>query len=176
MRAQAIKFITAAAIACMASTAAQAQKLLEPEDAFKVQAQQVSPTEVDFTYKMAPGFMLYRDRFSVVTSGGTARVKDIIIPPGMKKFDKAMGQELEMYRDSVTVRVTVAPGQGSPGTLVASAQGCAVEQGLCYPPFTKAWVMRPIDIENFSGAGCPASGKKLATTTAPPERKPVGQC
>lgn len=120
-----------------------------PEKAFKVEAKQVSPTEVDFVYQIAPGYVLYRDRFAMVMSGGSTQVSAVAIPAGEKKFDKALNQEMEMYRDRVTVKVTLKPGQGSPGTLVATAQGCAFAQGVCYPPFNKAWSLGPVNVDTL---------------------------
>ena len=149
--------LSAVAVSLSLTTfAAHGDTLLSPQEAFKVQAKQVSNTEINFTYRIAPGYVLYKDHFEMIMSNGSAKVADVILPPGVRKFDKAMNKDMETYRDQVTVRVKIQPGQGTQGTLIAKAQGCAVEQGVCYPPFNKAWALGPVNIDSVmdSHAGC----------------------
>lgn len=156
-----IRTMLAAALVAV-SMPSWAQELLPPNVAFQVQAKQVSSTEIVFAYQIAPGYVLYKDRFTMIMSGGNAKVADVIIPNGEIKYDKAMKQDMEMYRNQVTVRVKIKPGQGTQGTLIATAQGCATEQGVCYPPINKAWSIGPVNVDSLmSNHAAACAGKDL---------------
>ena len=112
--------------------------LLQLDEAFRVSARWVEPGVVELHYLIAPGYHLYRDRFSFRTDQGSASVAAIELPPALERFDPAMGQQMRYYADHVTVRVRLAGGHRAV-KLTATAQGCAAELGVCYPPLVRVF-------------------------------------
>ena len=93
---------------------------------------------VELEYIIAPGYHLYRDRFSFKTDNPAVTVAGVELPPPLEKFDKAMGKNMRYYTERVVVRVRLA-GAIQTVKLVATAQGCAAIVGVCYAPITKAF-------------------------------------
>lgn len=149
-------FLLIAAVAA-ASVASAAQDLLPPEKAYRVESRQVGQGVVEFDYQIAPGYILYKDRFSAELVGVPGRL-EVELPPPQTKLDHVTNHQVDFYRDRVTVRVKLPGGQAKPAAgVVATAQGCAVEAGVCYPPVKATWVAQgAIDVEAMMGrsAGC----------------------
>ena len=118
-------------------TQAQAD-LLQLDEAFRVSARWVEPGVVELHYLIAPGYHLYRDRFSFRTDKGSVSVAVIDLPPALERFDPAMGQKMRYYADHVTVRVRLADGHRAV-KLTTTAQGCAADLGVCYPPLVRVF-------------------------------------
>lgn len=140
-----------------ASVVGAAHDLLPPEKAYRVDSRQVGQGVVEFNYQIAPGYILYKDRFSAELVGVPGRL-EVELPPAQTKLDHVTNRQVDFYRDRVTVRVKLPGGQAKPaGGVVATAQGCAVEAGVCYPPVKATWVAQgAIDVEAMMGrsAGC----------------------
>ncbi len=132
-----LRSATAWILAACGSAQAQAD-LLQPDEAFRVSARWVEPGVVEFQYLIAPGYHLYRDRFSFRTDPVTVAVSAIDLPPALERFDPALGQKTRYYADRVTVRIRLAGGQRNV-KLTATAQGCAAEMGVCYPPLVRVF-------------------------------------
>jgi thiol:disulfide interchange protein len=140
-----LRSATAWILAAYGSARAQAD-LLQPDEAFRVSALLLEPGVVELQYLIAPGYHLYRDRFSFRTDSVSASISAIDLPPAHERFDPALGQKTRYYADRVTVRVRLAGGHRAV-KLTATAQGCAAEMGVCYPP-----VIRTFELPAY-GAG-----------------------
>ncbi len=127
-----------------------AETYLEPEQAFSFSARMIDKTNVEVRYDIAPGYYMYRERFAF--KARDARLGAPAIPPGKVKFDETFAKNVETYRGSVAIRMTVDA--ASPFVLEATAQGCA-DAGLCYSPMSSS---APLD---------PAGAAAAAVTVAP---------
>ncbi len=112
--------------------------LLQLEEAFRVSARCVEPGVVEVHYLIAPGYHLYRDRFSFKADPASVAIAAIDWPPALERFDPAMGQKMRYYADRVSVRIRLADGHRAV-KLTTIAQGCAAELGVCYPPVIRAF-------------------------------------
>ncbi len=104
------------------------QRALSPDQAFRIQSTQRDPNAVVFKFTMQPGYILYHDRFAF--SG--ADIERVDLPDPESKFDPVLGKTVLFYRGTVSARVLLRP-TPSRSLLVASAQGCAQDIGVCYP-------------------------------------------
>lgn len=141
MNTQRRAFLHAVAAACMAAFCVSVYaepELLQPDDAFRASARRVEARVVELEYIIAPGYHLYRDRFSFKTDNPAVTVAGVELPPPQEKFDKVMGQTMRYYTERVAVRVRLA-GANQTVKLVATVQGCAAIVGVCYAPLTKAF-------------------------------------
>jgi thioredoxin:protein disulfide reductase len=111
---------------------ARSEEPLPPEQAFKFSARALDAQTFLVRYDIAPGYYLYRDKFSFDAAPVQLGTPDM--PAGKIKNDEFFGK-VETYRDRLEIRVPVA--SGIPGvaavTLKAVSQGCA-DLGVCYPP------------------------------------------
>lgn len=113
----------------LASLSLQAQELLDPEQAFRFSARAVDAQTVELRWEIAPGYYMYRDKFSFAVEPGVLGTVDL--PPGIVKEDETFGR-VETYRDLFSVRLPLSGVNGNI-TLRATSQGCA-DIGICYPP------------------------------------------
>jgi thiol:disulfide interchange protein DsbD len=111
--------------------------LLEADQAFHLSTRVVNPTTIETSWKIAPGYYLYRDKFKFEVLDGAVSLKDPVFPAGKKKQDPLFG-EVETYLKSVKVRLPFERKEGVLTTrLRITAQGCNEPVGVCYPPITK---------------------------------------
>lgn len=109
-----------------------ADEPLEPEQAFRFSAQAIDAHTVEVRWEIAPGYYMYRDKFSfAVEPGNIGNGGKVELPAGVVKQDETFGR-VETYRDLLRVQL---PLEGASGriTLRATGQGCA-DIGICYPP------------------------------------------
>jgi len=113
--------------------AAEAE-LLEPEKAFRFSARLQDPRTIEVTYRIAPGYYLYRDKFRFSAAPAEVKLAAPQIPRGKRKRDEFFG-EVETHRGDLTIIVPFeVEGAGLTGlTLTATSQGCA-DVGVCYVP------------------------------------------
>ncbi len=130
---------TLAALAAWAlfASAASAQELLEPDKAFRFSARALDPSILEITYRIAPGYYLYRKNFKLeLKEPAGAALGEPQFPPGHMKKDPIFG-ETEIFRDEVKIRAPVAlPPGAKQVTLLAGSQGCS-DIGVCYVPETR---------------------------------------
>jgi len=107
-----------------------ADDFLDPERAFVLSVRVLDAKRLELSYKAAPGYYLYRERFKFASPD--AKLGEPQIPPGKKHYDTALEQNVETYHDGVVVVLPVVSA-GKSFTLNATHQGCA-DKGLCYPP------------------------------------------
>ena len=134
--------------------------LLPVDEAYVLSAKAVSREKVEFTWKVAKGYYLYRHRFAVQPVDSSFKFNPLQLPPGHKHHDEFFG-DVETYRDSVTATLTGATASGVNSiTFKVKYQGCA-DVGVCYPPQTRTLtVSMPSD-----GAASPAGNDPLAALT-----------
>ena len=114
----------------VAGPARAADDFLDPDQAFMLSVRVLDAKRLELSYKAAPGYYLYRERFKFASPD--AKLGDPQIPPGKKHYDTALEQNVETYHDGVVVVLPIVSA-GKSFTLNATHQGCA-DKGLCYPP------------------------------------------
>ena len=111
-------------------SARAADDFLDPDQAFQLSVRVLDAKRLELSYKVAPGYYLYRERFKFTSTD--AKLGEPQIPPGKKHYDTALEQNVETYHDGVVVVLPIASASKA-FTLNATHQGCA-DKGLCYPP------------------------------------------
>lgn len=114
-----------------------AEKPVQPipvDQAFSVSAKLFGMDTLVVTWKITPGYYLYRDRihFSVEPPSSLGQ---LIFPQGIFKEDNILGK-YQVYADGVTISVPIIQPDLDNTRLKVSYQGCA-QDGYCYPPTTK---------------------------------------
>ena len=109
-------------------------ELLEPEKAFRFSARLIDASQVEVRYEIAPGYYLYRDKFSFSSEPAYVAFDASQLPPGKVKQDEFFGA-VQIFRGDVrfVLPLTVTGKPVSPFVLKAVSQGCA-DLGVCYPP------------------------------------------
>ena len=114
------------------SSALHKQKLLTPEQAFRLQAKQ-SDTGVEVTLRMAPKIHIYEDSLKVeIVSPSKHTLHPALPKPELRDGDK-------IYEGTLHFRIpneTIAPLVKGAYTLQIGFQGCS-DAGICYQPITK---------------------------------------
>ena len=114
-----------------------AQDFLDPEKAFVLQAQMISGDKISLRFKIAPGYYMYRERFSFELDTTHVKLGEPKMPTGRVKFDQTFNKEMELYFTDAVIELPISAWPKNIATesfkLTANGQGCA-EAGLCYPP------------------------------------------
>src|SRR3989344_1891230 len=120
------------------AAAAVEDELLEPDKAFALTTRVVDARTLEASWKIAPGYYLYRDKFKFESLDGMVALKPAIVPAGKVKDDQFFGRT-EIYIKSVTMRLPIErrPDGKHETKLKITAQGCNEPVGVCYPPITK---------------------------------------
>ncbi len=150
--------------------------LLPVDQAYVLSAKAVSRERVEFTWTIAPGYYLYRHRFSVQPVDSAFKSNPLQLPAGEKHHDQFFG-DVETYRHSVTaVQTGATANDASAVTFKVKYQGCA-DVGVCYPPQTRTLTVAmptlaggtsaPNRVSAF-GAAAPSGGVGTALTDALP--------
>lgn len=127
-----VELLVAACAACALSAAA-ADDLLAPEQAFRFSARLVEPGLVEVRYRIAEGYYMYRDKFRFTAIPQSAGLGEARFPPGKIKHDEFFGR-VETYRGDLLIKLPV--NSAGDFTLKAVSQGCA-DVGVCYIPVTQ---------------------------------------
>jgi thiol:disulfide interchange protein DsbD len=151
-----------------AQSAAHSDDFLPPTQAFAYSATMAAPATLQVYFRIAPGYYLYRERFGFALSPlGAATLGKPDLPKGEVKYDPTFDKSMEVYHESVTLRIPINPG-GQPFILTVTSQGCA-DAGLCYPPMDSKVKLRPMadgyvidDGDDLTAKGL--SWQTLATT------------
>ncbi|MEQ1803792.1 MAG: protein-disulfide reductase DsbD [Burkholderiaceae bacterium] len=139
------RFLVCLALAaglCCAGLTHAADEFLDPEVAFKLSGRALDAQRIEVRFDIAPGYYLYGDKFSVETSPPGAKPPIVQVPKGKIKYDETFQKDVETFRDSVTLRVSLAGVASAPFKLLVGNQGCA-DKGLCYPPTQRAFRVEP---------------------------------
>ncbi len=105
-------------------------KFLPVDQAFEIQPLEKKDGSLLVTWRIAPGYYLYRQRMSFEPIGA-AKIGPVRLPAGEKHSDEYFGV-VEIYRDAFLTAKLADPQPGRV-KLKVSYQGCA-DAGLCYPP------------------------------------------
>jgi thiol:disulfide interchange protein DsbD len=118
--------------------AAIEDELLEPDKAFALTTRVVDAHTLEASWKIAPGYYLYRDKFRFESLDPAVALKPAVLPAGKAKEDPFFGKT-EIYTKSVKVRLPLAqrPAGAHEARIKITAQGCNEPVGVCYPPITK---------------------------------------
>lgn len=111
----------------------RADELLSPGEAFVLEASRPDASLLRFSWRIAPGYYLYRDRFRFHDGAG-ARIPNARLPEGLAKDDPYFGPT-RIYRGQVVLELPLnAPLSGqNPVAVRITSQGCA-DLGVCFPP------------------------------------------
>ncbi|WP_312325733.1 protein-disulfide reductase DsbD domain-containing protein [Stenotrophomonas sp.] len=119
-------------VVSLPALAVSEKDLLPVDEAFGLSAQARDRGHIEVSWKIAPGYYLYRHR-TTVKSDAAFVAEALQMPAGKKHHDDFFG-EVETYRDRL---VAVLPGKATDDagtvTLEVRYQGCA-DAGVCYPP------------------------------------------
>ena len=137
-----------------AATATE-DELLPPNEAFAMTARVDGSTAL-VSWRVAPGYFMYRDKFRFIVDGQKIEAASARIPRGERKVDELFG-DVEVLRGSFTIELALSPAASLAVELRATSQGCA-DIGVCYPPQTTT-VSLPIAADAFT-----PSTDKLALT------------
>lgn len=125
---------------------------LPPDQAFGLSVVGRDEHTLLASFRVTPGYYLYRNKISFALVDGDAILGGIELPPGEIKDDPNFGTT-EVYHQSFQVVIALSRlDRGQPLKLDAGYQGCS-DKGLCYPPIrqTVAVDMEPA----FSAAPWP---------------------
>jgi thiol:disulfide interchange protein DsbD len=109
---------------------------LPAEQAFALEVHAIDQHTLLASFKVTPGYYLYRNKVSFNVAGGKTSIVRVNLPKGETKIDPNFG-ELEVYHQSFQAEIVLANADAAkPVILNASYQGCS-DKGLCYPPIEK---------------------------------------
>ncbi len=181
-RAAALLGILLLALCGLLGSARAADDFLEPERAFADTAAMADPLTLDIHWEIAPGYYMYQDRFEVRIEDAQGRLlvfrrSDLTpedaetrapawgdalrLPHGQVKYDPTFEKDMEVFHGGVTLRAALRPGAEGPLQVAVTGQGCA-DEGLCYPPMTKTFVLQA------DGGGYRAVGEQVRDRVPPP--------
>ena len=131
---------------------ASSQELLDPDKAFKFSARALDLSTIEVSYRIAPGYYLYRKNFKLeLGAPAGAKLGEPRFPPGHMKKDPIFG-EVEIYRDEVKIQLPVAlPPGAKEVTLLAGSQGCS-DIGICYVPQLQKLKVAMTDLQGGSSS------------------------
>jgi thiol:disulfide interchange protein len=133
-----MRFFFLLLILCVSSTAyaVDEKDLLPIDQAFVVSAKVIARDKIEFTWKIAPGYYLYKHRMSVSSVDGAFKTDTLQLPEGHHKKDQFFG-EVQTYRNTVVgIQTGVAADNANSISFLVKYQGCA-DLGVCYPPHKK---------------------------------------
>ena len=146
-----------------AGARAEEPSILEPSQAFKFSARQISGTALEIVYDIAPGYYLYREKFKFAAEGPDVKLGSADIPHGKVKQDEFFGK-VETLRDKVSITL---PFKGTSNNWHANvtSQGCA-DVGVCFPPNTEQLGIKN-GVASVTTPGDTASGFAALDAAAP---------
>ena len=160
---RALAWAALALLPVLPAQAADESDLLPVDQAYVLQASAPNRDRIELNWAIAPGYYLYRHRFSVeVLDPGFAASGQASLPEGEKHRDEFFG-DVETYRGAVTaVQLGAADPALATVRLKVKYQGCA-DLGVCYPPQT-----RTLSVALPAGDGAmPAAADPLAALGGP---------
>ncbi|KAA2284354.1 protein-disulfide reductase DsbD family protein [Arenimonas fontis] len=119
-----------------AAGAVDESDLLPIDEAFALSAVASERGRIEFTWKIADGYYLYRHRMGVELVEGGFKLNPLELPEGIAHTDEFFG-DVQTYRNQVTAVLTGAAADDA-RTLGfrVKYQGCA-DIGICYPPHSQ---------------------------------------
>ena len=152
-------------------TGGSEDELLEADKAFRPSAIAEDGNTLLVRWDIAPGYYLYKDKFSFGLSEATGiNLGQVRLPEGKIKEDETFGR-VEVFYDQVEARIPLLREQLQASSIVLDLayQGCA-DIGVCYPPQRSSL---PIDLPTGSaGIGSPLP---TATTDTGVSQPPLSE-
>ncbi len=109
---------------------------LPADQAFALEVHAADQRKLIASFKITPGYYLYRNKISFSVAKGKTRIARVSLPKGENKDDPNFGT-IEVYHQSFQAEIALEKADTTrPLVLNASYQGCS-DQGLCYPPIEK---------------------------------------
>jgi len=126
-------------ICCLSTPAKSFAATITPipaDQAFQLTATAKDYQTVLITWKVQPGYYLYRDRFHFSpTPPSDAEIGQPLLPEGTIKTTPGIGS-YSVYFKNTTITLPIAKSTGGHISLKVCYQGCSAS-GFCYPPMTK---------------------------------------
>jgi thiol:disulfide interchange protein DsbD len=142
-----LRLIIAFVLCSPLALAINPEDLLEPDKAFRFSARAVEGGQVEVSYRIAPGYYLYRDRFKFEAEPPSVVLGAAQFPAGQIHEDKFFGRQ-EIYRGEL--RILVPASGGERFRLVVTSQGCA-DAGICYVPHRQTAAINLSDTTGKTG-------------------------
>jgi Thiol:disulfide interchange protein len=113
---------------------AEEDELLAPEQAFALKLTALDAATLRAEWTIAPGYYLYKERFSFSTDAPGVTLGTPRFPAGKVKQDEFFGK-VETYAGRIVVDIPLTRTAAAPASfdVTVGSQGCA-EIGVCYPP------------------------------------------
>ena len=111
------------------------------------------PFTLAIKWRIAPGYYLYRDSFSIANPAGEVQLGQPELPAGSMEMDVEFG-ETEVYYDEVVMQVPLSRSSPEPQLieLELGFQGCK-KDSICYPP---ELIVQAIDLPRAAATDIPA--------------------
>jgi thioredoxin:protein disulfide reductase len=106
--------------------------LLDPDDAFAIEAEAIDANTVRVSWNIADGYYMYREQFRFTPESAGLEFGEPRIPDGSVKDDEFFGR-VETYRQRIDIELPVRAAASREIEFTARSQGCA-DLGVCYPP------------------------------------------
>ena len=132
-------------------------EFLSPDIAFKLDLTAIDAQNLNASFKIVPGYYLYKQRIKfVIKDANTGKIEAINLPAGEIKDDPNFGRQ-EVYHHNFDAKIQLSAVNNP--VIHATYQGCS-EKGLCYAPITK---IIPI---NLSQGNADAVGNSSSLSTS----------
>ena len=109
----------------------QDDELLEPDKAFAMQAPVIQDDAIILTWKIAPDYYLYQNKFKFDLEGVDSDLAKPEMPAAIRKKDEFFG-DVDIYKKSVTVKLPLrrTSTESNEVVLKTVVQGCNDPVGL----------------------------------------------
>ncbi|HEX5684246.1 MAG TPA: protein-disulfide reductase DsbD [Ideonella sp.] len=121
-----------AAAALLPAAHAADETFLDPAEAFRPQVTLGADDALQISFVIAPGYHLYRERFTLQADPTLAPLPAAALPAGREHFDTNFNRTMTLWEGTVQVTQALPAGLQA-AALTMGYQGCA-DRGLCYPP------------------------------------------
>jgi len=148
---------------------------LPAEEVFQPIARSLDPNTFLLEWAIKPGYFLYKNRIKLIeTSNSNFHLGAIPFPDALKKINKQGRTDL-IYRNHLSLPVSILGEQSGEALLKVQYQGCA-DDGFCYPPQVsqiKLTIDKHLALSNISmeEASTPKESDEKSST----EHDPFGQ-
>lgn len=140
-------------------------------EVFVAQTKVSDPNAFVIYLKILPGYFLYRDRIHVAAKDSNDLSLNILhFPEPLTKMDK-QGRKVLVYRDLLTLAVSVLGKHPGTTQVALEYQGCS-DEGFCYPPIKQAIQLKFDDTRNLVSAELPNTDKKPLASEASQSSSP----
>ena len=141
---------------------AKEEEFLSPDVAFKLDITAKDASNLTASFKVVPGYYLYKQRVKfVIKDAATGTIEAIELPQAEIKEDKNFGKQ-EVYHHDFVANIKLSAANNP--IVKATYQGCS-EKGLCYAPQNKTFNINLVSTNN-SAASSLVSNNDDKTTTA----------